>query len=39
MGRPTESTGAANSLTIRDNRTGKVYDVPCVSHRQPVVRH
>lgn len=28
MGRPTESTGSTNSLTVRDNRTGKVYDVP-----------
>lgn len=31
MGRPTESAGSTNSLTVRDNRTGKVYDVPYVA--------
>ena len=28
MGRPEASE--SSSLTVRDNRTGKVYNVPCV---------
>ncbi|KJA19446.1 hypothetical protein HYPSUDRAFT_44191 [Hypholoma sublateritium FD-334 SS-4] len=32
MGRPTESSTLTNSLTVRDNRTGKVYDVPIVDN-------
>ncbi|KAF8199591.1 peroxysomal citrate synthase [Pholiota molesta] len=35
MGRPTESTPPTNSLTVRDNRTGKVYDVPIVDNSIP----
>jgi citrate synthase len=28
MGQQSESAKPTNSLTVRDNRTGKVYDVP-----------
>ncbi|KAF4613617.1 hypothetical protein D9613_007744 [Agrocybe pediades] len=34
MGQPTDST-PTNSLTVRDNRTGKVYDVPIVDNSIP----
>ncbi|KAF8905046.1 peroxysomal citrate synthase [Gymnopilus junonius] len=32
MGVPSESTKLNNSLTVRDNRTGKVYEVPIVDN-------
>jgi hypothetical protein len=33
MGNPVESSSSANeSLTVRDNRTGKTYTIPCVVH-------
>lgn len=32
MGRTFDTTESNNSLTVRDNRTGKVYDVPYVPH-------
>ncbi|KAF8150637.1 peroxysomal citrate synthase [Crassisporium funariophilum] len=32
MGRPTDSAEPTNSLTVRDNRTGKVYNVPIVDN-------
>ncbi|PPQ65277.1 hypothetical protein CVT26_000237 [Gymnopilus dilepis] len=35
MGRPTESAASSNSLTVRDNRTGKVYEVPIVDNSIP----
>ncbi|KAG5351461.1 hypothetical protein C0989_006379 [Termitomyces sp. Mn162] len=28
MGKPSEAQASNNSLTVRDNRTGKVYNVP-----------
>ena len=34
MGQPTEGT-APESLTVRDNRTGKVYNIPCVPLPHP----
>jgi hypothetical protein len=35
MGRPADSNGTADeSLTIRDNRTGKTYNVPYVTLRR-----
>jgi hypothetical protein len=29
MGRPIDSSEYSNSLTVRDNRTGKVYNISC----------
>jgi hypothetical protein len=28
MGQPTQSTASASTLTVRDNRTGKSYEIP-----------
>ena len=37
MGRPADSnTTTDESLTVRDNRTGKKYNVPCVTLRWKV---
>ncbi|KAG6862486.1 hypothetical protein C0995_000032 [Termitomyces sp. Mi166 len=32
MGKPLEAKESSNSLTVRDNRTGKVYNVPIVDN-------
>ncbi|KAG5730962.1 Citrate synthase [Termitomyces sp. T112] len=32
MGKPSEAQASNNSLTVRDNRTGKVYNVPIVDN-------
>ncbi|KIK10057.1 hypothetical protein K443DRAFT_670692 [Laccaria amethystina LaAM-08-1] len=35
MGRPTETPQSVNSLTVHDNRTGKVYNIPIVDNSIP----
>ncbi|KAG6813938.1 hypothetical protein H0H92_005192 [Tricholoma furcatifolium] len=35
MGKATPATESSNSLTVRDNRTGKVYNVPIVDNSVP----
>ena len=35
MGKPTEDQGPADSLTVRDNRTGKVYSIPITDNSVP----
>lgn len=38
MGQPTETPESVNSLTVRDNRTGKVFNIPSADCSPGAVR-